>query len=159
MFFICTNNPRIILTFKVTLSGVPKNVQWNYSSSSSLDITSLYLFLQHHSSWVWGLISDGEYCWSARWRHEWWWRKEGREESMDLLFVPFLSSAPQAQVDQTWFWIHHTSSLSEYIHSVSEKEELEHSHVAHSLLLLFPSPELPKSIPKEKKLELHLLCT
>jgi hypothetical protein len=31
-------------------------------------------------------------------------RKEGRkEERMDLLFVPFLSSAPQAQVDQTWF--------------------------------------------------------
>jgi hypothetical protein len=29
-------------------------------------------------------------------------RKEGRKR-MDLLFVPFLSSAPQAQVDQTWF--------------------------------------------------------
>jgi hypothetical protein len=26
-----------------------------------------------------------------------------KEERMNLLFVPFLSSAPQAQVDQTWF--------------------------------------------------------
>lgn len=77
--FYMYQQPMHHLTFKVTLSGVPKNIQWNYSSSSSLDITSLYLFLQHHSSWVWSLISDGEYCWSARWRHEWWWRKEGRK--------------------------------------------------------------------------------